>query len=120
MYSVAVPITGYIVVEVNAETEEEAFDLAFESEFLTLDNIEEWEAHTEVTRGNISYAIMKESRGAECTKYRMIEQIKQWREKLENAWNSCELDNDVFVQQALNIMNEMRDIISDVEMFEKE
>ena len=50
----------------------------------------------------------------------MLEQIKQWREKLENTWNSCELDNDVFVQQALDIMNEMRDIISNVEMFEKE
>ena len=50
----------------------------------------------------------------------MLEQIKKGREKLENTWNSCELDNDVFVQQALNIMNEMRDIISDVEMFEKE
>ena len=50
----------------------------------------------------------------------MLEQIKQWREKLENTWNSCELDNDAFVQQALNIINEMRGIISDVEMFEKE
>lgn len=50
----------------------------------------------------------------------MIEQLKEWCEKLENAWISCELDNDVFVQQALGIMNEMRNIISDVEMFEKE
>ena len=50
----------------------------------------------------------------------MLEQIRQWREKLENTWDSCELDNDAFVQQALDIMNEMRDIISDVEMFEKE
>ena len=50
----------------------------------------------------------------------VLEQIRQWREKLENAWNSYELDNDAFVQQALDIMNEMRDIISDVEMFEKE
>ena len=50
----------------------------------------------------------------------MIEQIKVWCEKLESAWISCELDNDVFVQQALDIMNEMRDIISNVEMFEKE
>lgn len=50
----------------------------------------------------------------------MLEQIKQWREKLENAWNSCELDNDAFVQQTIDIMSEMHDIISDVEMFEKE
>ena len=50
----------------------------------------------------------------------MIDQIKVWREKLENAWNSCELGNDAFVQQALDMLNEMRDIISDVEMFEKE
>ena len=50
----------------------------------------------------------------------MIEQLKEWCEKLESAWISCELDNDVFVQQALDIMNEMRDIINNVEMFEKE
>ena len=50
----------------------------------------------------------------------MIEQLKVWCEKLEGAWISCELDNDVFVQQALDIMNEMRDIINNVEMFEKE
>lgn len=59
-FTVGVPITGYIVLEVEADTEEEAFEKAWESDKLTLDNVEEWEAHDQVNRGNVSYALMDE------------------------------------------------------------
>lgn len=44
-YEVCMPITGIIWVTVEAESEEEAIEAAFESDQLTLDNVEEWEAH---------------------------------------------------------------------------
>lgn len=57
-FTVGIPITGYISIEVEAESEEEAFEKAWESDKLTLENVEEWEAHEKVSRGNISYAVM--------------------------------------------------------------
>ena len=56
-YTVAVPITGVIYVEVNAESEKEALTAALDSDGLTRDNIEEWEAHDYVTRGNVCSAV---------------------------------------------------------------
>lgn len=50
----------------------------------------------------------------------MIDKIESWAVALQQAWNSCEIDNDVFVQQALQVMQEMRELVGDVEMFEKE
>lgn len=50
----------------------------------------------------------------------MKEVVEEWMKSLQNAWNSCEIDNDVFVQQALQVMQEMREFVDDVEMFEKE
>lgn len=50
----------------------------------------------------------------------MLDKIMEWKHSLEHAWNSCEIDNDVFVQQALQVMQEMREFVGDVEMFEKE
>lgn len=49
----------------------------------------------------------------------MKEVVEEWRKSLQSAWNSCEIDNDVFVQQALQVMQEMREFVGDVEMFEK-
>lgn len=46
--------------------------------------------------------------------------VEEWMKSLQSAWNSCEIDNDVFVQQALQVMQEMREFVGDVEMFEKE
>lgn len=59
-WSVAVPISGVIHVEVEAEAEEEAMEAAFNSEDLTLDNIEEWEAHRKIVQGNVCYALQWE------------------------------------------------------------
>lgn len=50
----------------------------------------------------------------------MKEVVEEWMKSLQSAWNSCEIDNDVFVQQALRVMQEMREFVGDVEMFEKE
>lgn len=46
--------------------------------------------------------------------------VAEWLNSLQNSWNNCEIDNDVFVQQALQVMQEMREFVGDVEMFEKE
>lgn len=46
--------------------------------------------------------------------------VAGWLNSLQNSWNNCEIDNDVFVQQALQVMQEMREFVGDVEMFEKE
>ena len=59
-YTVAVPMTGVIYVQVQAESEEEALGKALDSEQLTLENLEEWEAHKQITRGNVLYAIQNE------------------------------------------------------------
>ena len=50
----------------------------------------------------------------------MKDAVANWLKSLQNAWNTCEIDNDVFVQQALQVMQEMREFVGDVEMFEKE
>lgn len=54
-YSVAIPITGVIYTEVQAEDEEAAIDLAMETTF-TLDDIDEWELHRRVVEGNVCHA----------------------------------------------------------------
>lgn len=46
--------------------------------------------------------------------------VSDWLKSLQDSWNVCEIDNDVFVQQALQVMQEMREFVGDVEMFEKE
>lgn len=50
----------------------------------------------------------------------MIDKLNEWTNKLEDAWNSCEFDNDLFVQQSLNVLQEMKSLVSEVTMFEKE
>jgi hypothetical protein len=57
-YSVDVPISGFINVEVEAEDKKDAIDKAFESEDLKLDNIVEWEAHEHICEGNVCYAVL--------------------------------------------------------------
>ena len=53
-------------------------------------------------------------------KVEMIEKLSEWTTKLEQAWNSCEFDNDLFVQQSLNVLQEMKSLVNEVAMFEKE
>lgn len=59
-FDVAVPITGVIYVTVEAENEEEAIEKALESEELTLENIETWEAHRHIVQGNVFYGEQNE------------------------------------------------------------
>lgn len=56
-YVVRIPITGYVIVEVEAESEEEAIEKAFNSEILS-DNIEEWELHQQVVTGNVYHGML--------------------------------------------------------------
>lgn len=52
LYGVSLPVTGYIYVEVEASTEEEAQELAFAKEHKTED-IEEWDVCQSIVQGNI-------------------------------------------------------------------
>lgn len=51
-YIVEVPIVAVCCVDVEAESEKEAIDLAFKSDKLNLENVEEWEAHRIIAEGN--------------------------------------------------------------------
>lgn len=64
-YVVSVPITGIIYVEVEAENEDEAIDLAMKSEDLSLDSVEEWEPHRYVVKGNAFYGKAREATAEE-------------------------------------------------------
>lgn len=55
-YVVRVPITACAEVFVEAESKEEAIQKAFEE--VTLDDIEEWDAHREVCEGNVCRAVL--------------------------------------------------------------
>jgi hypothetical protein len=57
-YRVAVPITGVAFVDVKAETEKEAIDLAFAN--VTIDNIDEWDAVPYIVKGNVFYGLQNE------------------------------------------------------------
>ena len=50
----------------------------------------------------------------------MSDKLNEWASKLEEAWISCEFDNDLFVQQALSVLQEMKSLVNEVAMFEKE
>lgn len=54
-YSVTLPVTGYIVIDVEADDEKSAIDAALNSKNLKTDMIEEWEVHRYTNRGNIAY-----------------------------------------------------------------
>lgn len=60
-YNVCLPITGKIWVTVEAESEKDAIEQAFESEELTTENIEEWEPHRRICSGNVLHASMNEA-----------------------------------------------------------
>lgn len=55
LYTVKVPIVAVCYVEVEAENEQEAIDMAFESDDLELENVEEWEPLEHITQGNVIY-----------------------------------------------------------------
>ena len=54
-YTVKVPIVAVCYVEVEAENEQEAIDMAFESDDLKLENVDEWEPLEHIVKGNVVY-----------------------------------------------------------------
>ena len=54
-YSVTIPITGYIINEVSADSEEEAIDKAMDESY-TSEDIEMWQPMRRIVQGNILYA----------------------------------------------------------------
>lgn len=60
-YLVTLPLTGTISVEVDAEDEESAITAALASEDVIVTNIEEWEVHRQICRGNVLYASQNEA-----------------------------------------------------------
>ena len=62
-YSVAIPITGVVCVEVESDielSEKDAIEQAMEKD-VTSDDIEEWELHHIVVRGNVFYGMQNEA-----------------------------------------------------------
>ncbi|EPZ47610.1 hypothetical protein [Alicyclobacillus acidoterrestris] len=57
-YIVEIPLTGYVSVEVEAESEQEAIDRAFEE--AQLEHIEEWDLHRQIVRGNVFSGLRNE------------------------------------------------------------
>ena len=53
-FMVELPIAGKATIFVEAESEEEAKDIAYAN--LTIDHIEEWEPMDHITEGNVCYA----------------------------------------------------------------
>ena len=54
-YTVKVPIVAVCYVEVEAENEQEAIDMAFESDDLKLENVDEWEPLEHIVEGKVVY-----------------------------------------------------------------
>lgn len=54
-WSVTLPITGLAYLEVEAETEDEAIEMALG--MVENNDIETWEAVRSITRGNVCYAM---------------------------------------------------------------
>ena len=54
-FTVTLPISGYVVVSVEAENEEKAVNEAIAT--ASFNEIEEWECHRHVVKGNIFYGI---------------------------------------------------------------
>jgi hypothetical protein len=52
-WSVTLPIAGHAYLTVEAETEEEAFEMALNE--VTIDNVETWEAIMQFNQGNVCY-----------------------------------------------------------------
>jgi len=54
-YSVRLPITGYVLTEVEAADEKAAIKKALNEGDFTNNDIEEWEVHEQTVRGNVAY-----------------------------------------------------------------
>lgn len=60
-YGVTLPITGTVYVEVEADSEEAAIEAALNSDDLTGDAIESWEATDRIVKGNVFYGVQNEA-----------------------------------------------------------
>lgn len=60
-YLVAIPVTGVAYVEVEATSEKEAIDKAFEGEGDDEPQLEEWEMHHEICAGNTFHGSLNET-----------------------------------------------------------
>lgn len=60
-WSVALPITGIAYIEVQAEDEASAIEAALNSDALTIESIETWEAHQYILQGNVFYGVQNEA-----------------------------------------------------------
>lgn len=58
-YAVSVPISGYVYKEVEANSEEEAREAVFMSG-ITIDEVEEFDMHDHIVKGNVFYGVLNE------------------------------------------------------------
>lgn len=59
-YDVKVPITGFMVITVDAENEEDAIEKALEYDY-SYEDVEEWSAVRKVSEGNVFYGYINEA-----------------------------------------------------------
>lgn len=59
-WSVELPISGKLILEVEANTKAEAIDKALEGDYSEND-IEEWSAEKYLVRGNVFYGVLSEA-----------------------------------------------------------
>ncbi len=63
-WTVQIPITGYIELEVEAESAKAAIEIAMSKE-LTAADLVTWETHTEVVKGNVFYGVLNKANAEE-------------------------------------------------------
>lgn len=63
-YCVRIPIAGYLETEVEADSKESAIDAAM-SKTLTMDDIQSWDTHRQLIKGNIFYGSCSEAEATE-------------------------------------------------------
>lgn len=63
-WQVSLPITGVVIVYVEAATEEEAIDAAFDKG-ASSEDIEEWQTHRKIVEGNIFHGEMNSASAEE-------------------------------------------------------
>lgn len=61
-FEVTLPITGYCYMTVEANSEEEAIDIALAD---PIDEVESWQVHKEIVSGNVFYGEINEASAQE-------------------------------------------------------
>ncbi len=62
-FAVTIPITGIAHLEIEAEDEDSAIELAIDK--VTLDDVDEWEATKQIVKGNVFYGHTNEAEAEE-------------------------------------------------------